>query len=111
MLTYDLNQIATAVDEPASLTGRVRVSVTPNPMNRAASFRISVPAGGRLTLGIYDVHGRRVRQLADRDVESGSIEVPWDGTDARGVPVSTGTYFYRASTPAGLAVGKITVRR
>jgi predicted outer membrane repeat protein len=69
---------------------------TPNPFNPTTVIRYDVPAGGgRVTLRIYDVAGRLIRTLVDRNVTPGHKSVTWDGKDARGNQVSSGIYFYR----------------
>ena len=47
---------------------------------------------------IYDVTGRRVRQLADRVFPAGEHTLRWDGTDDAGQRIARGVYFVRSST-------------
>ena len=54
---------------------------------------------GRVRVSIYDVAGRRVRDLADRVFPAGEITRQWDGTDDAGRRVGRGVYFVRSSTP------------
>jgi len=67
----------------------------PNPFNPLTTIRFQCDAPGPLTLGVYDVQGRRVRVLVDRYLSAGEWEVAWDGTDGWGRRVSSGVYFYR----------------
>jgi hypothetical protein len=47
-------------------------------------------------LSVYDVTGRRVRNLISGRLPTGrSHTVRWDGRDQRGIPVAAGVYFYR----------------
>lgn len=55
-----------------------------------------------LTVGIYDLAGRPVRQLKPQSAIRGLFDrggaVPaWDGRDAAGQPVPPGHYVYRVS--------------
>ena len=54
----------------------------------------SLPAAAQVELAIYNMAGRVVRKLADGRRASGQHSTVWDGTDARGNAVATGTYFY-----------------
>jgi flagellar hook assembly protein FlgD len=45
-------------------------------------------------LRIYDVSGRLVTTLMDREVSAGAHRVSWNGLDAAGRRVSSGAYFY-----------------
>jgi flagellar hook assembly protein FlgD len=49
-------------------------------------------------IGIFDVTGRKVRNLADRVFPAGEQELRWDGTDDAGNKVARGVYFVRSST-------------
>jgi mono/diheme cytochrome c family protein len=59
-----------------------------------------VPAD--LTVGIYDVAGRRVAQLGSGAIpaERGMVTVAWDGKEASGTAVNAGVYFVRATAPS-----------
>jgi hypothetical protein len=59
--------------------------------------RFSVAKAGRVQVSIYDVTGRRVRNLADRVFPAGESKLEWDGTDDSGGKVARGVYFVRSS--------------
>jgi flagellar hook assembly protein FlgD len=65
------------------------------PSRGATRFRIDTPARMRTSLVVYDVMGRRVRTLIDREMAPGSTTVTWDGRDQGGAAVGTGMYFAR----------------
>jgi hypothetical protein len=78
----------------------------PNPFNPATSIAISVGAedtrGARtapVSLSIYDVAGKRVAALVERDMAPGKYSFVWNGLGLNGKPVASGVYFAR------LAVG------
>ena len=48
-------------------------------------------------MNIYDVAGRKVRNLADRVFPAGEHTLEWDGTDDAGGRVARGVYFVRSS--------------
>jgi hypothetical protein len=49
-----------------------------------------------LTVGVYDVAGRRIKELFEDSVFDQKVNVWWDGTNDKGVPVTTGVYFIKA---------------
>jgi hypothetical protein len=69
----------------------------PNPFNPSTTISYHVPAdvSSRVRLCIYDLRGRLVRTLVDRDLGAGSYSAFWDGADNNGVPLSSGVYIYR----------------
>jgi hypothetical protein len=89
--------------EPVTLTGSRRIpgqyfleQNAPNPFNPSTTIEYGVPAGGgRVTIEIFDVAGRRVRTLLDEPRPGGTWRVTWDGTTDAGTHVSSGVYFYR----------------
>jgi hypothetical protein len=82
----------------------------PNPASGASSFRFSLPVGGPVRLELFDVSGRRVRELAKQEMSAGIHELSWDGRDADGVHAASGVYFARLSW-AGARGEEVAVRR
>ncbi|MBD3161209.1 MAG: glycosyl hydrolase [Candidatus Eisenbacteria bacterium] len=110
MFTYDLDQIVTGIEDAAAAAPeRIRVTVAPNPITATAVFQLSVARAGRVTIDLYDVGGRRVRRIADREAEAGSLALSWDGTDDRGERVPGGAYFYRVASGGAVSVGKVLI--
>ncbi len=48
-----------------------------------------------MILKIYDVLGREIKTLVNKEQANGVYEVNWNGDDELGNKVSTGVYFYR----------------
>nr|HQV33573.1 T9SS type A sorting domain-containing protein [Calditrichia bacterium] len=67
----------------------------PNPFNGETEIRYNLPKAGPVELAIYDLLGRRVVELVDREQIGGPHRVVWNGQDAAGRPVASGVYFYR----------------
>ena len=44
---------------------------------------------------IFDINGREVVELIDRQLTAGYHHVIWNGKDKLGIQVSSGIYFYR----------------
>jgi flagellar hook assembly protein FlgD len=65
-----------------------------------------VPERSRVTVKVFDLLGREVRELADAIEEAGYHTVEWDGNNGNQVPVASGVYFCRL-TPAGSAPTQI----
>ncbi len=68
----------------------------PNPFNPATTIAFSLAQRGRVRIDVFTVAGARVQTLIDEDREAGAYsDVRWDGTDASGVQVASGVYFYK----------------
>ena len=70
----------------------------PNPFNPSTTISFEIPTidGEKqsVALTIYDVRGRQVRTLIDKDLQPGSHTIAWDGRDDRGSKVPSGIYLY-----------------
>lgn len=69
----------------------------PNPFNPATMIRYRLPAASRVVMTVFNLRGERVKILVNQVQTAGEHIVPWDGTDQRGTPVSSGIYVYRLS--------------
>lgn len=69
----------------------------PNPFNPLTKIAFELPAPARARLEVLDVAGRRVAVLLDEQLAGGRHVVEWNGRDARGRGVASGTYYYRLS--------------
>jgi hypothetical protein len=98
------------------------LSTFPNPFNPTVTIRYSVPSTGTVSLCIYDITGRFVRELAGSSLTAGVHTVVWNGSDETGRAVGSGVYIVRlrhdvqtasesAATCCGVAVQRITLVR
>ncbi len=70
----------------------------PNPGNPSTQIRFDIPEATKVRLTVYDVLGRIVKVLMDRDLKAGSYVITWDGRDEQNHHVATGLYFYQMCT-------------
>ena len=78
------------------------------------SFVVGVPedaAGRALSLDLYDVSGRHVRQLEGGSAVPGTRRVAWDGRDDAGQAITSGVYFVRLSVGEEHVTARATVVR
>ncbi len=67
----------------------------PNPFNPTTNILFTTPRAEDVTLTVYDVLGRKIRTLVDKNLKPGIHTVQWDGRDQYGNAISSGIYFYR----------------
>jgi hypothetical protein len=73
-------------------TVAVRFSVTPNPFASIAHIDLSLALEGSLTIRIYDLAGRQVREIPAGLLQAGSTRVDWNGTGDSGMQLPSGLY-------------------
>lgn len=79
---------------------------SPNPTASTATIRYTLSTPGRMSLDIYDLSGRLVRNLASGDANAGDTQIVWDGKDGSGHAAANGVYTVTLS-----AQGKVETRR
>jgi M6 family metalloprotease-like protein len=85
--------------------------VSPNPFREETALSFALERRTQVAIVVYDIKGRRVRELVEGEFDAGPHSVIWDGTDSRGNAVCSGIYFYRFITPERAQTGKVTLLR
>ncbi|MEO0129845.1 MAG: S8 family serine peptidase [candidate division WOR-3 bacterium] len=80
-----------------------------NPVRGNLHIRYSVPEPLRLEFLVYDVMGRKVRTLIDKDVKSGEYELIWDNKDDTGRKLAAGVYFVKLAAGGFNKVEKVVL--
>ncbi|MCP4145737.1 MAG: T9SS type A sorting domain-containing protein [bacterium] len=118
--TFACNSARTGVYDPDDLSAVPDLEtpslftvlpVYPNPFNPATNIRLYVPEGtsSPVDVSVFDVQGRRVRQLHAGQVPAGWNQWTWYGLNDSGRNVSSGTYFLRALWGNENSVQKMTL--
>ena len=103
-LVFDPGQL----QNPAVVAGVLELQSTPrefalhqnfpNPFNPDTTIKYDLAESADVTLQIYNVLGQVVRTLVASEAQNaGRYQIRWNGMDDRGVPVSSGIYFYQIS--------------
>jgi len=79
----------------------------PNPFGGATTIAYAVTSPAAVNLVIYDVSGRRVATLVERESAPGFFEARWNGADDRGANAASGIYFYRIRVGAWSATRRM----
>jgi hypothetical protein len=83
--------------------------VSPNPFRQSAVISYSAPVAASVSIDVYDVNGRLVQTVYSGQVEAGTHQVTWDGTDSAGSKVARGVYFCRMSAGEFSATEKVVL--
>jgi len=67
----------------------------PNPFNSTTKIRYTISANGHVKLRVFDLMGRLIATLVDREESAGDHEVEWSGTTISGAVAASGVYFYQ----------------
>ncbi|NUM78839.1 T9SS type A sorting domain-containing protein, partial [candidate division KSB1 bacterium] len=67
----------------------------PNPFNPETVIEYQLPQPAKVSLKIYNLLGREIRSLVDREMPAGYHRVKWDGRDDAGRRLDSGVYLYK----------------
>lgn len=67
----------------------------PNPFNPSTKINFSLSKAGIVSLKVFDIAGREVSELINKNLSAGSYEAEFNGTD-----LSSGVYFYTLKADA-----------
>ncbi len=83
----------------------------PNPFNPTTQIQFSLPQNTDVTLAIYNMMGQKVKTLVDQPLNAGLHNIAWDGTNASGLTVANGVYFYRLNSDFGVKSKKMMLMK
>ncbi|MFN0157135.1 MAG: cytochrome c3 family protein [Bacteroidota bacterium] len=81
----------------------------PNPFNPTTTIGFSLPEREFVKLEVFDIRGGLITTMVDRELEPGNYNVSWEGTDAHGVRLASGLYFYRIQAGSYSATKKMVL--
>ena len=98
-----------AADTPPDPDGRrLRFrAMRQGPAGNAPALLVDLARPAVVKLDLYDLQGRRVRNLVDRELPVGATVVLWDGRNSDGWALPRGMYFARLVTPAGVRTARV----
>ena len=65
----------------------------PNPFNPSTTIKFSIPEASFVTLNVYDVLGRELRNLVNENLNSGQYTVNFEASN-----LPSGVYFYKLNS-------------
>ncbi len=89
-----------------TLPSEFSVDASPNPFNPSTRIRLDLPSAAHVLLELFDVGGRRVAVLANRDYSAGSHAMIWNADGQ-----SSGIYFYRATVGSHVVIKRLILMK
>jgi hypothetical protein len=104
--TYDEDETVSTPGAP-TYTESLRLSLVPNPFLGGSTIAFSLGLAEDVDLGVYDLSGRRVRQLHRGRLGAGPHAIEWNGRDDGSRRVPAGIYFVRFQAPGRTMEAKL----
>jgi len=90
--TTDTNEVQQSLTVPAKYSLE---NSYPNPFNPTTTIKYHIAKSGNVKIEVFNINGQLIRTLIDSYHTPGDYFIMWDGRNAAGNIVSSGTYFYR----------------
>jgi hypothetical protein len=81
----------------------------PNPFNPTTNINFSVAKSGVVKLAVYNILGQKVKTLVNKEMNTGSYTVVWNGDDDFGKNVASGTYFFSLESDSFRSTKKLVL--
>jgi protocatechuate 3,4-dioxygenase beta subunit len=112
LVNFELEQMVTNLPGPGIEEVSIPTKITlmpnyPNPFNPVTRIQFANPSTQKVRLIIYDILGKKVKELVHQVLPSGWYTFIWDATDNMGNQVSSGIYFYALETREERIVNKL----
>jgi hypothetical protein len=99
------------VEDPELPPAPLLLASFPNPFNPRTTIHFELPEAGQVELVIFDIRGRRVKELLSGQADDGIHEVIWGGSDDAGKPLASGVYLARLETTMGVTSHRLVLVR
>lgn len=87
------------VDDPAIPAAQFQLGeASPNPFMGRTQFHLELKEAAKVSAGIHNLRGQKVRLLLSRDLSAGTHTLDWDGKNDRGEGLPSGVYLIRISS-------------
>ena len=83
----------------------------PNPFNMETKISISLHESGDLCVNIYNVKGQLIKSFSAENVQEGTHQFIWNGTNEYGSAISSGLYILRATFTGVSGKHEVDTRR
>ena len=70
----------------------------PNPFNAETVIAYQLSAQGHVEIDIFNLLGKKIVTLVNKNQQTGSYQIRWNGKDHFGEIVPSGLYFYKIKT-------------
>jgi predicted GH43/DUF377 family glycosyl hydrolase len=92
-------------------TGTRLARIFPNPFNPQTTIFLTLKESEWVSLGIYDLAGKRTAVLVARELTAGTHSFVWRGRDTQGRAAPSGMYIVRLETDSGVETRKVMLAR
>lgn len=88
-------EVPVIISSHASQDDNIALQVYPNPFKNSANFNYKIKTEARVSVEVYDLSGKIIRNIFNGIMRSGRHTTSWDGRDEHGVEMPAGIYIIK----------------
>jgi photosystem II stability/assembly factor-like uncharacterized protein len=112
MYRIHLDDVVNHIGNPdQNSSNSIDIKVFPNPVKSFAKIELNISVGGFVSIDIYDINGKLVRNLHNGQLSEGVNSFSWDGSSNYGNSCTNGIYLCRVSGEGSFTEEKIILMR
>ena len=101
-MTSDASGVTVGIDEGEAIPTTFGLEQNyPNPFNPSTTIRYQLPTASTISIKVFDMLGREVRDLLAAAQPAGRYNITWNGTNDAGEGLASGLYLYRIRATGG----------
>ena len=81
----------------------------PNPFNPSTTISFDIYEASTVSLSIFDLNGRLVKNLMNGNLGAGTYKIDWNGKSTKGLSVAGGVYFYSINSGETSIIKKMSL--
>ena len=106
-ISWTSGEGVTAVDRISNIPTEYSLNQNyPNPFNPSTEISFSIPKRSFVSLKVYDITGREIENLVNKELDAGTYSV-----DFNGVSLASGVYFYQISANGFIQTRKMLLAK
>jgi hypothetical protein len=106
---YNYTNLTAGINLPLSNMKENDLVIFPNPAREDITIAYTISSAGKVNIELLDPNGKLIRQLEQQQSQAGKYTVNWDGKDANGNILSTGTYICQVYSGGNMSTQKIVI--
>lgn len=106
---FGVTHIWTSV--PSNLVSANEITAYPNPFRNTLSIEISLDKSELVTIDIFDLTGRKIKNITDSQLTNGTHTFLWNAENEAGSKATPGIYFYSVKMGEKIMTNKIVLNK
>ena len=111
MYKLDLTTLVGVDEKIVNSKTSVHLNCFPNPFKNETTISFELSKNDKVVLEVFDLQGRKVAGLANKNISAGKHALTWDGSNDAGIRLIGGTYFLKIEVGTSREIEKVVLKQ